>query len=93
MPLIALLLADGECDTLRERAVVLYGLAASHPFVANSQLFENITGKQVAAAAAVLPPEVVGAAQSRGRARDWWETAELLLEELPELGWGFAPDP
>jgi tetratricopeptide (TPR) repeat protein len=93
VPLIALLLADGECDALTERAVGLYGLAASHPFVANSQLFEDITGKQVAAAAAVLPPEVVGAAQSRGRALDWWETATALLEELPELGWGFAPDP
>ena len=29
-----------------------------------------------------MPPEVVAAAQERGRARDLWETARELLEEL-----------
>jgi hypothetical protein len=32
-------------------------------------------------------PEVVPAAQERGPALDWWETAEELLEELRVLGW------
>ena len=31
-----------------------------------------------------LPPDVVAAAQQRGRARDLWATAEELLEELSE---------
>jgi hypothetical protein len=29
-----------------------------------------------------LPPEVVAAAQERGRAADEWETVEALLDEL-----------
>jgi hypothetical protein len=63
----AVILADrGE----RERAVELYALASRYPFVANSRLFEDIAGKHVATAAEGLPPEVVAAAQDRGRARD-----------------------
>jgi hypothetical protein len=73
--------------TFKERAVELYALAESQPFVANSQLFEDIAGKHVAATAATLPADVVEAAQTRGRARDWWETAEELLAELRALGW------
>jgi hypothetical protein len=37
-----------------------------------------------AALAATLTPEVVAAAQKRGRARDLWATAEELLEELQD---------
>jgi hypothetical protein len=32
----------------------------------------------------LLPPDVVAAAQERGRARDLWATAEELLQELSE---------
>ena len=38
---------------------------------------------EVREATASLPPDVVAAAQERGRELDWWETAEALLEELP----------
>jgi tetratricopeptide (TPR) repeat protein len=82
MPIIPLLLADrGQ----KERAVELYALAASQPFVSNSPLFEAIAGRHIAALAAHpegIPPEVVQAAQARGRARDMWATAAELLEEL-----------
>jgi tetratricopeptide (TPR) repeat protein len=75
----ALVLADeGEA----ERAVELYALASSSPFVSNSRWFEDVAGKHIAAAAATLPPDVVSAAQQRGRARDLWETAKELLAEL-----------
>jgi tetratricopeptide (TPR) repeat protein len=78
-PPAALLLSDkGEA----ERAVELYVLASHYPYVANSRWFEDVAGNHIAAAAATLPPEVVSAAQQRGRARDLWETAEELLEEL-----------
>jgi len=84
MPIIAVVLADaGEV----ERAVELYALAETHPFVANSRLFEDIAGRFVEAAAAALPPDVVEAAQARGQALDWWDTAAELLDELPKLGW------
>ena len=80
---IALLLAErGE----HERAVELYALASRFPFVANSRWFEDVFGKRIAAVAANFPPEVVAAAQERGKARDLWETVEALLEEIE--GWG-----
>jgi tetratricopeptide (TPR) repeat protein len=84
LPGVALLLADqGEV----ERAVALYGLASRYPLVANSRWFEDIAGKRIAAVAATLPPDVVTAAQERGRARDLEATvAELLVELAEEQG-------
>jgi tetratricopeptide (TPR) repeat protein len=79
LPAVALHLADqGEV----ERAVELYALASRHPYVANSRWFEDVAGKHMAAVAAALPPEVAAAAQERGRARDLWDTAAKLVEEL-----------
>jgi predicted ATPase/DNA-binding SARP family transcriptional activator len=81
VPVIAVVLADaGEV----ERAVEVYALAESHPYVASSQLFEDIAGRFVEAAAAALPPHVAEAAREQGRTLDWWETAEELLDELRE---------
>jgi hypothetical protein len=62
-------------------------MATSHPFVAKAQLFEDIAGRYVRASTADLPRDVVAAAQERGRALDWWETAEALLDELKRHGW------
>jgi tetratricopeptide (TPR) repeat protein len=79
LPAVALLLAyQGEV----ERAVELYALASRYPYVANSRWFEDVAGKHIAAVAATLPPEVVAAAQERGRARDLWDTAAKLVAEL-----------
>jgi len=41
-----------------------------------------LLGYLIAPVAATMPPEVVAAAQVRGRARDVWETAEVLLKAL-----------
>jgi tetratricopeptide (TPR) repeat protein len=79
LPATALLLADrGE----KERAMELYALASRYPYVANSRWFEDVAGKYIAAIAVTLPPDVVTAAQERGKARDLWETAAELLDEL-----------
>ena len=81
LPAIALFLADqGE----KERAVELYALASRYPYVANSCWFEDVVGRHIAAAATTLPPEIVAAAQERGRARDLDATVAELLEELGE---------
>jgi predicted ATPase len=87
LPIIAVVLADAEDSRLRERAVELYALAESRPMVAQSRLFEDIAGVYVRSGAAPLQPEVVTTAQARGRALDWWETAEAVLTELRESGW------
>jgi tetratricopeptide (TPR) repeat protein len=79
LPASALLLADrGQV----EEAVERYALASKHPFVGNSQWFEDVAGQEIASLAESLPPEVVAAAQERGRTADLWETVEALLEEL-----------
>jgi predicted ATPase/DNA-binding SARP family transcriptional activator len=74
---VALLLEQGE----RERAVELYAMACSrYPFVIASRWFEDMIGRQVAAAAAALPPAVVEAAEARGRERDPERTVAELLD-------------
>jgi hypothetical protein len=81
LPAVALLLADrGEV----ERATELYALAWTVPHVAHSRWYEDVAGRELAALAAGLPPEVREAAQARGRARDLWATAEELAAELGE---------
>jgi hypothetical protein len=42
----------------------------------------NVAGRHIAAAAAALPPDVVAAAQERGRAGDLWATVQELLAQL-----------
>ncbi len=81
VPAIALLLADrGEAA----RAVELYALALRYPHVANSCWYEDVVGKHITAAAETLPPDVVAAAEARGRARDLEATVKELLAELDE---------
>lgn len=90
---IALLLADeGEAPLSRgqapssrgqaERAVELYALASRYPFVANSRWFEDVAGRQMAAVADSLPPQVAAAARERGRGLDLEATMEELSVEV-----------
>jgi hypothetical protein len=64
--------------------VEVYALASRYPHVANTQYYEDIAGKHIAAIAATLPPDVVAAAQARGQARDLDATVAELLVELGE---------
>jgi len=79
LPVAALFLAvRGEA----ERAIELYALATRYPYVANSRWFDDVAGRQIATTAAQLSPDVIAAAQDRGRARDLDETVQELLLEL-----------
>ncbi len=81
LPGIALLLADlGQ----KERAVELYALASRYPVVANSRWFTDVIGRRIATVTAGLPPDIVAAAEERGRARDLEATMKELLTELEE---------
>jgi tetratricopeptide (TPR) repeat protein len=66
------------------RAVELYALASQDPLVASARWFEDVVGRHVSAAAAKLAPELIAAAQARGRARDLDATIKELLVELSE---------
>jgi predicted ATPase len=72
-----LLLHQGET----ERAVEIYELACTHPYVANSQWHADVVGQPIAEAATALPPAVVAAARERGRARDTQATLKELIAE------------
>ena len=87
IPVTARVLADTADAQQKERAVELWEMAESLPFVSNSQLFADLLGQPMAAVAVALSPQVVAAAQARGRELDWWPTAESLLAELQALGW------
>jgi predicted ATPase/DNA-binding SARP family transcriptional activator len=79
LPVAALLLTDqGE----NERAVELYALASRYSFVAHSCWQDDVIKQTITAAAATLPPDVVTAAQERGRARDVKTTVKELVPEL-----------
>jgi hypothetical protein len=85
LPAAALLSLDREGRSGRpdiERSVELFALASRYIYVANSRWFEDVAGHEIRAVAEKLPPEVVTAAQERGRARDLWATVEELLAEL-----------
>jgi tetratricopeptide (TPR) repeat protein len=71
-----------------ERAVELFALASGIPFVSKMRWIEDTAGRQVAAAAATLPPDTVAAAEARGRARDLDAT---IAEVLGELAGGGSP--
>jgi hypothetical protein len=72
-----LLLRQGET----ERAIEIYELACTHPYVANSQWHEDVVGRPIHEAAAALPPDAVAAAKERGRARDIQATLRELIAE------------
>ena len=81
IPLAALLaLKQGD----PARAVELYALALSIPHIANARYYEDAVERHIAAAAKKLPPDVVAAAQERGRGRDLWETARELRAALED---------
>jgi tetratricopeptide (TPR) repeat protein len=85
-PAIALMLAE---QGHQERAAELYALAWRYPLHANSQNSADMFGHRLDAVVAVLPPEIAEAAQTRGRARDLWATAQELLAEL-SVAWDAA---
>jgi predicted ATPase/class 3 adenylate cyclase len=82
LPVVALLSADEGDARSAERAVEVYALASRYPFVANSQWFEDIVGRHIAAVAGTLPLDVIAATQERGQAQDQDTTAAQLLAEL-----------
>jgi len=92
LPVIPVVLAEEGDEQLKERAVEVYAVAESLPYVNNSQLFKTITRPRIREVVAQLLPETIHAAKTRGRTLDVWETAAALLVELRELGWNNTID-
>ena len=59
-----------------------FALASRYPYVSNSVWVEDVVGRRIAAIAATLPPQVVSAAQARGRSRDLRMTVMELAKEV-----------
>jgi hypothetical protein len=66
----------GEPDRALELLAFILAHSASH------EEFKSRATRLQAKLAAQLPPDVVTAAQERGRAQDLWATAQAMLEEL-----------
>ena len=66
------------------RAVELWALAKTVPFINNSQWYADIFGVEIETAAAGLTSEAVELARRRGQALDMWQTGELLLAEFSQ---------
>ncbi|MBN2391418.1 MAG: tetratricopeptide repeat protein [Anaerolineae bacterium] len=79
LPGIALLyLENGQLV----QAIEFYALASRYPLIANSRWVADIVDRPIEDTAASLPPEVIAAAQARGRARDVQATVAELLALL-----------
>jgi predicted ATPase/DNA-binding SARP family transcriptional activator len=72
----ALYLADGG-DL--ERGVEIYALARRYHWIAKSQWQKDVVERPLTSLTAPLSPEVIAAAQKRGRERDLGETVQELL--------------
>ena len=60
-------------------ALELYAAARQHPFVANSQWFEDVIGREIQQISEALPPEEALEAMVRGADLDPWMAADRLL--------------
>jgi tetratricopeptide (TPR) repeat protein len=65
-----------------ERAVEIYALASRYPLIAKSKWCQDLIERPLTSLTASLSPEVITAAQERGRKRDLDETVKELLAEL-----------
>jgi predicted ATPase/DNA-binding SARP family transcriptional activator len=71
--LFAAAVGDGE------RAVELAALNAQFPWTANQRPWQDIYSERIAAVAVHLAPDVLAAAEARGREKDMWAAFEELL--------------
>lgn len=76
---VALYLAYGGS---LERAVEIYALASRYPLIAKSKWCQDVIGYPLTSLTASLSPEVIAAAQERGRKRDLDETVKELIAEF-----------
>jgi hypothetical protein len=79
-------LAEAEAGAARlsraKQAIELNALAMRYPVMGNDYYWKNRYEVQLAAVAAILPPEEVAAAQEWGRNRELWATAVEVLAAL-----------
>ena len=88
LPIMSLFLTADNDFNLKVKGIEVYTLVFNHPFIKCSPFFYDIVGKEVESVLAELPEEIVLSAKSRSKGLSYWETAEKLLEELTEQGWG-----
>jgi hypothetical protein len=88
LPVMALLLADqGE----KEKAAALYARVAQHPYVSNSQWFQDVAGQQITKTGR-LPPHSVVAAQGQASQAGLWPGLEEFLGALGQLSSQSPPE-
>jgi len=66
----------------QERGVEIYALARRYPWIAKSRWHQDVIEAPLRALTSSLSPEVIAAAQMRGRERDLEATVRELFKEL-----------
>ena len=72
------LVQEGKIDLAQE----LYALASLYPFFTNTAFIQDLVREPFIALSNEVQPEVVAAAEQRGRQRDLWATIDELLVEF-----------
>jgi tetratricopeptide (TPR) repeat protein len=85
LTIVAILLAD---EGQLEKAIELDSLVRSQYPAADRSWYFDFLRRPLIEHIATLPAEAIEAARERGQKLDHWQTAESLLTELTELGWG-----
>jgi len=65
-----------------ERAIEIYALATRYTWIAKSQWHKDVIETPLSAMTASLSPEIIAAAQQRGRERDLDKTVQELFAEM-----------
>lgn len=76
---------QGTCARL---AIELAGLSNRYPSASNQMFVKQTIDKPTDELISQVPKELAKKHIAKGRELDVWETAEALLQELTELGWG-----
>jgi len=79
LPPLCLFLAKSSEE---ERAVELYAMVSSYPFVSKSRWFSDVYENRIRESISSLSPDLVAKARERGQARDLDETINELLAEF-----------
>ena len=70
-----------------ELALEIYALAFEQPMIGRSQLFADISNRQIDKATQSIPAKTAEAALERGRSANLWQRTADLPAELNGLGW------
>jgi predicted ATPase/DNA-binding SARP family transcriptional activator len=68
-----------------ELALEIFALAETQPLIMNSAVFQKMVGHEIRHATRLLDPQKAQAIRQSGKARDLWQTANEMIEDLAKV--------